>query len=42
MTRVNDPKFFIKLYLEHYFECGDEEINIDKDLFGDGAGIYFP
>ena len=32
----------MKWYLEHYYECGDEEMNCDKDLFGDGSGMYAP
>ncbi len=39
---LDDPKSFVKWYLEHYYECGDEEMNVDKDLFGDGSGIYHP
>lgn len=25
-------------YFEHYYECGDEQTDVDKDLFGDGSG----
>lgn len=32
----------MKWYLEHYYECGDEEMDVDKDLFGDGSGMYAP
>ena len=39
---IDDPKSFVKWYLEHYYECGDEEMNCDKDLFGDGSGMYAP
>ena len=39
---LNDPKSFVKWYLEHYYECGDEEMDVDKDLFGDGSGMYHP
>lgn len=39
---LDDPKSFVKWYLEHYYECGDEEMNVDKDLFGDGSGMYHP
>lgn len=39
---LDDPKSFVKWYLEYYYECGDEEMNIDKDLFGDGSGMYHP
>lgn len=37
---LDEPKEFIKWYLEHYYECGDEEMDVDKDLFGDGSGMY--
>ena len=39
---LKNPKSFIKWYLEHYYECGDEEMDCDKDLFGDGSGMYHP
>lgn len=39
---LKNPKSFVKWYLEHYYECGDEEMNVDKDLFGDGSGMYHP
>lgn len=39
---LDDPKFFVKWYLEHYYECGDEQMDVDKDLFGDGSGMYHP
>ncbi len=39
---LDDPKSFVKWYLEHYYECGDEEMDVDKDLFGDGSGMYHP
>ena len=39
---TEDPKSFIRWYLEHYYECGDEEMDVDKDLFGDGSGMYHP
>lgn len=39
---IDDPKSFVKWYLEHYYECGDEEMNVDKDLFGDGSDMYHP
>ena len=39
---LDDPKSFVKWYLEHYYECGDEEMDVDKDLFGDGSGMYAP
>lgn len=37
---LDNPKEFIKWYLEHYYECNGEEIDVDKDLFGDGSGMY--
>lgn len=39
---LNHPKSFVKWYLEHYYECGDESMQVDKDLFGDGSGMYHP
>lgn len=39
---LDDPKSFVKWYLEHYYKCGDEQMDVDKDLFGDGSGIYHP
>ncbi len=39
---LDDPKAFVKWYLEHYYECGDEEMDVDKDLFGDGSDMYHP
>lgn len=39
---LKNPNSFVKWYLEHYYECGDEEMNVDKDLFGDGSGMYHP
>lgn len=39
---VDNPKSFVKWYLEHYYECDDEEMDVDKDLFGDGSGMYTP
>lgn len=39
---MNDPKSFVKWYLEHYYECGDEEMNVDKDLFDNGSNMYHP
>lgn len=37
---LKNPKTFVKWYLEHYYECEDEEMDVDKDLFGDGSGMY--
>lgn len=39
---LDDPKEFVKWYLNHYYECDGEEMNVDKDLFGDGSGMYCP
>lgn len=37
---LDNPQEFIKWYLEHYYECNGEEMDVDKDLFGDGSGMY--
>lgn len=37
---LDEPQEFIKWYLEHYYECDGEEMDVDKDLFGDGSGMY--
>lgn len=39
---LDEPREFVKWYLEHYYECDDEEMDVDKDLFGDGSGMYHP
>lgn len=39
---IDNPRLFVKWYLEHYYECGDESMAVDKDLFGDGSGMYHP
>jgi len=39
---LDDPKTFVKWYLEHYYEVDGEEMDVDKDLFGDGSGMYHP
>lgn len=39
---LDDPKSFVKWYLEHYYECGDESMQVDKDLFGNGSDMYHP
>lgn len=39
---LKNPKAFVKWYLEHYYECRDEQMDVDKDLFGDGTGMYHP
>lgn len=38
----NNPRSFVKWYLEHYYECGKESMHVDKDLFGNGSGMYHP
>jgi len=38
----DNPKAFVKWYLEHYYEVEGEEMDVDKDLFGDGSGMYHP
>lgn len=37
---LDNPKAFVRWYLEHYYDCGDEVMHVDKDLFGDGSGMY--
>lgn len=37
---LDNPKEFVKWYLFHYYECEGEEMDVDKDLFGDGSGMY--
>lgn len=39
---LDNPKKFVKWYLEHYYEVEGEEMDVDKDLFGDGSGMYHP
>ena len=39
---IDDPKSFVKWYLEHYYEVEGEAMHVDKDLFGDGSGMYHP
>ena len=41
-TWLDNPKEFVKWYLFHYYECDGEEMDVDKDLFGDGSGMYCP
>lgn len=36
----DNPKVFVKWYLGHYYEVDGEEMDVDKDLFGDGSGMY--
>ncbi len=39
---LDEPKEFMKWYLEHYYEVEGEKMDVDKDLFGDGSGMYHP
>lgn len=39
---LDDPKAFVKWYLEHYYEVEGESMAVDKDLFGNGSGMYHP
>lgn len=39
---IDNPREFVKWYLEHYYEVDGEEMDVDKDLFGDGSGMYAP
>lgn len=37
-----DSRSFVEWYLNHYYTVDDEEMDVDKDLFGDGSKIYSP
>lgn len=39
---LKNPRAFVKWYLEHYYEVDGEEMDVDKDLFGDGSCMYHP
>lgn len=39
---LDEPKEFVKWYLEGYYEVDGESMAVDKDLFGDGSGMYHP
>lgn len=39
---LDDPKSFLKWYLGHYYVVDGESMAVDKDLFGDGSGMYHP
>lgn len=39
---LDDPKSFIRWYLEHYYEVEGEVMSVDKDLFGNGSKMYHP
>ena len=38
----DNPKSFVQWYLEHYYTVDDEEMDVDKDLFGGDTKIYSP
>ena len=37
-----NPKSFVKWYLENYYACDGELMAVDKDLFGNGFNVYSP
>lgn len=37
---ADNPKVFVKWYLEHYYTVDDERMAVDKDLFGNGSKVY--
>lgn len=39
---LDDPKTFVRWYLDHYYEVDGESMAVDKDLFGKGAKVYSP
>lgn len=39
---LKNPRAFVKWYLEYYYEVDGEEMDVDKDLFGDSSGMYHP
>lgn len=39
---IDDPKSFVRWYLEHYYEVEGEVMSVDKDLFGNGSNMYHP
>lgn len=39
---IEQPRKFVKWYLEHYYEVDNESMAVDKDLFGNGSGMYHP
>lgn len=38
----DDPRSFVKQYLELYYEVPGESMAVDKDLFGNGSKVYSP
>lgn len=39
---LDNPRAFVKWYLEHYYEVDGESMAVDKDLFGNGSMEYSP
>ena len=39
---LDDPRSFVRWYLEHYYEVEGEVMSVDKDLFGNGSKMYHP
>lgn len=39
---LDNPKSFVKWYLDHYYQVEGESMAVDKDLFGDGSKLYSP
>lgn len=39
---MDNPKSFVKWYLEHYYEVDGESMAVDKDLFGQDSKVYSP
>lgn len=39
---LDNLKSFVKWYLEHYYECREGSMHVDKDLFGEGSDMYHP
>lgn len=39
---IDNPKAFVKWYLQHYYEVDNESMAVDKDLFGKDAKVYSP
>ena len=39
---LDNPKSFVRWYLGNYYGCGDESMQVDKDLFGNGSDMYHP
>lgn len=39
---IDNPKSFVKWYLNNYYEVDGESMAVDKDLFGNGTKVYSP